>query len=87
MSAVVKTVKTKSELKQFIMLPYKLYGDDPLWIPPLISQEKAQFDPEKNPAYRYCDTEFFLALRDGIPVGRVAAIINRRYVNKLDRKC
>ncbi|RKZ03916.1 N-acetyltransferase, partial [Candidatus Fermentibacteria bacterium] len=45
MSAVVKPVETKSDLKQFIMLPYTLYKDDPLWIPPLISQEKDQFDP------------------------------------------
>ena len=44
MSAVVKPVQTKSDLKQFIMLPYRLNRDDPLWMPPLISQEKAQFD-------------------------------------------
>ncbi len=87
MSAVIKPVKTKSELKQFIMLPYRLYSDDPLWIPPLISQEKAQFDPEKNPSYRYCDTEFFLAWRDGRPVGRIAVIINRRYLDKLGKDC
>lgn len=87
MSAVVKPVQTKSDLKQFIMLPYTLYKDDPLWIPPLISQEKDQFDPRKNPAYRYCDTEFFLALRGGRPVGRIAAIVNRRYVDKLGKNC
>ncbi|MCD4700254.1 MAG: hypothetical protein K8S24_00205, partial [Candidatus Aegiribacteria sp.] len=87
MSAVIKPVKTKSELKQFIKLPYRLYKDDPLWIPPLISQEKSQFDPAKNPSYRYCDTEFFLAWRDGRPVGRIAVIINRRYLEKLGRNC
>ncbi len=87
MHAVVKPVGTKREMRQFIMLPYMLYRDDPLWIPPLISQEKSQFDPKKNPAYRYCDTRFFLAWRDGRPVGRIAAIINERYTEKLGRNC
>jgi GNAT superfamily N-acetyltransferase len=87
MSAVIKQVKTKSELNSFIMLPYDLYRDDPFWIPPLISQDKAQFETDKNPAYRYCDTGFFLALRDGKTVGRIAAIVNRRYIEKVERDC
>ncbi len=87
MPAVIKPVNTKSELIQFIKVPFTLYRDDPLWIPPLISQEKSQFDPNKNPAYRYCDTAFFLALREGKAVGRVAVIINKRYIEKLGRNC
>lgn len=87
MTTVIEQVKTKSELNDFIMLPYELYRDDPLWIPPLISQEKAQFNPDKNPAYRYCDTSFFLALRGGRTVGRIAAIVNRRYIEKLEQDC
>jgi len=87
MSAVIKNVETQSELNDFIMVPFSLYKDDPLWIPPLISQEKAQFDSDKNPAFRYCETRFFLALRDGRPVGRIAAIINRRYIEKMGSSC
>ncbi len=87
MSAVIKSVNTKSEMKDFIMLPYRLYRNDPLWIPPLITQEKAQFNTAKNPAHRYCNTELFLAWRDGRPVGRIGAIVNERYLEKTGRNC
>ena len=87
MPAVIKPVRTKSELNHFIKLPFSLYRGDPLWIPPLISQEKSQFDPKINPAFSYCDTAFFLAWREGKPVGRIAAIVNERYIKKLETKC
>lgn len=67
----------------FVMLPYRLHRDDPNWIPQLLMHEKAQFNPAKNPAFRYCDARFFVAVRDGVAVGRVAAIINRKLIEKL----
>ena len=74
-------------MRAFVKLPYELYRNDPLWIPQLLMQEKAQFDRRKNPAFGYCEAEYFLATRDGKTVGRTAAIINNRYLEKLDRKC
>lgn len=87
MSANVTQVRSRRDMDRFIKLPFRLYRDDPLWIPPLIYQERAQFDPDKNPAYRYCDASFFLVRRDGRTVGRVAALVNRRYLEKTGRKC
>lgn len=87
MPVKILPVTDKKTMMQFIKLPFRLYRDDPLWIPPLISQEKSQFDSGVNPAFDYCDTEFFIAVRDGRPVGRVAAIINRRYLEKTGRAC
>ncbi|OPL18309.1 MAG: hypothetical protein AVO35_05535 [Candidatus Aegiribacteria sp. MLS_C] len=75
------------DMRRFIMLPFRLYRDDPLWIPPLISQERSQFDRGKNPAFDYCDAKFFLAVRDGRTVGRVVATVNRRYMEKTGRSC
>ncbi len=71
----------------FIKFPYALYRDDPYWIPQLLMQEKAQFNPEKNPAFKYCKTRFFVATRDAIPVGRIAAVVNTRYNEKTGREC
>ncbi len=36
----IKPVETKKELKQFIMLPFELYKNDPNWVPPLIMDQK-----------------------------------------------
>ena len=70
-------------MSDFITLPFRLHRNDPNWIPQLLMHEKAQFNPAKNPAFRYCDARFFLAVRDGVAVGRVAAIINRKLIEKL----
>lgn len=87
MSANVIPVRSRRDMDRFIKFPFTLYRDDPLWVPPLISQERAQFDPDRNPAYRYCDAAFFLVRRDGRTVGRVAALVNRRYLEKTGRQC
>ena len=80
----IKIVDSGRDMKRFVMLPYKLHKNDPNWIPQLISHERAQFDPAKNPAFDYCDSRFLLALKDGEVVGRVVAIINRKLVEKLE---
>ncbi|MFO8184520.1 MAG: hypothetical protein R6U39_10135, partial [Candidatus Aegiribacteria sp.] len=87
MSANVIPVRSRRDMDRFIKFPFSLYSDDPLWVPPLISHERAQFDPDRNPAYRYCDSRFFLLQRDGRTVGRVAALVNRRYLEKTGRQC
>ncbi len=74
-------------MRDFVRLPYDLYRGDPLWVPPLLAHERAQFDSRRNPAFEYCDAGFFLAVREGRPVGRVAAVLNKRYVEKTGRAC
>ena len=82
-SIEIRRIEPGGNMHGFVKLPFSLYRGDPRWIPQLTSHELAQFDPRKNPAFGYCDVMFFLALRDGRPVGRVAAIVNRRLVEKL----
>ena len=86
MQIEVKPVQSKKEMNAFIRFPYKLYRNNPCWIPQLLMQEKAQFDPDINPAFKYCKTEFFVAWRDKSPVGRIAAIVNGRYNDKTGKK-
>jgi len=72
----IHPVESKRDLRQFIKLPYKLYKDDPIWVPPLLSEQKAQFDPNKNPMLDHCDWQLFL-LKDGENViGRCSAFID-----------
>lgn len=70
-------VKTKRQLKTFIRFPYGLYKNCSNWVPALEGDEFDTLDPRRNAAFEYCDAQCFLCIRDGRPVGRVAAIINR----------
>lgn len=72
----VKKVVSKKELKQFMMLPWKVYEKDPAWVAPLISGYKKVFDKNKNPFFLHGEMELFLAEKNGEVVGRIAAVIN-----------
>lgn len=86
MSVEIKKVTTKSELKRFIRFNYEFYKDNPYSVPDLYDDMLNTFSPKKNAAFEFCEADYFLALRDGKIVGRVAAIINRRTNETWDRK-
>lgn len=72
-------VQSPQELKKFIMLPFKLYRNDPHWVAPLISEQKKFFDPQKNPYYEHSEVQLFLAEKDGEIVGRISAHTNSQH--------
>lgn len=77
MSVTIKALQpTRRELKEYIRFGIDLYKGNSCFVPPLIMDEMATLMPGKNPAYEHCRTQFFMAYRDGKPVGRIAAIIN-----------
>ncbi|MBI5198414.1 MAG: N-acetyltransferase [Nitrospirae bacterium] len=72
-------VEDGKDLKDFINLPFKLYENDPYWVPPLISDQKALFS-RKNPFFEHAEVAFFIAKKNGIPAGRIAAIVNYKHI-------
>jgi GNAT superfamily N-acetyltransferase len=86
MAIEIREIGSKKELKQFICFPFSLYKNDPRWIPPLIRGELNTLNRKTNPAYDHCDTLFLMAFRDGVPVGRIAGIINHRYIEQWNKK-
>lgn len=86
MSVEIKKVTTQSELKRFIRFNYEFYKDNPYSVPDLYDDMLNTFSPKKNAAFEFCEADYFLALRDGKIVGRVAAIINRRANETWNRK-
>lgn len=72
-------VNSAKDLKRFIMLPFKLYKNDPNWVPPLIMDQKKFFNPAKNPYYEHSEVQLFLAERDGEVVGRITAHTNTQH--------
>ncbi len=70
----------KKGMKQFIRLPWHIYKNDPVWAPDLIMDLKKRLDKKHHPFFEFGDADFFVAYQDGEPVGRIAAIENRRHV-------
>ena len=81
-----KLEPTKKELLKFIHFPIDvLYNHSTCYVPDLVSDMLSTFLPSENPAYDFCESAFFMAYRDGKPVGRIAGIINS-LVNQREQK-
>jgi GNAT superfamily N-acetyltransferase len=78
-SVEVKPVGAKRDLMRFIKLPWRLYRNEPNWVPPLVSERKKFLDRDRNPFFEHSEAEYFLAWRDGEPVGRISAHIDRNF--------
>jgi hypothetical protein len=79
-------IKTKKEIKKFVKFPLELYKNNMYFVPPILMDEINTFLPEKNPAFEYCRAKFWLAIKDGKTAGRIAGIINDRYIEKWKNK-
>jgi GNAT superfamily N-acetyltransferase len=73
----VDPVTSKSGMEAFLKLPFRLYKEDPKWVPPLLSAERKMLDPRRNPFYEHAEARHFLATSGGRIVGRISAIVNR----------
>ncbi len=77
MSVEVRPVETRGERKEFVRFPWRIYpGRYPAWVPPLLMEEKKRIDPNENPFFGHGAVQLFLAYKDGVPAGRIAAIEN-----------
>ena len=75
----VRPVASKRELDTFIKLPWRLYRNEPNWVPPLLFDRKRFLDRSRNPFFKHAEVEFFLAWRGDQPVGRITAQIDRNF--------
>jgi GNAT superfamily N-acetyltransferase len=80
MAVDVRVVETRRDLKRFVMFPFNLYKGTQQWVPPLVADEIRTLRMDKNPAYEFCRGRYWLACRNGKIVGRLAGIINDKYV-------
>ena len=81
----IKTVRTKKQQKEFLEFPLKMYRNNPFFVPPLYVDEKKIFRPD----FVYndtCTSEYFLAVKDGVTVGRISAIIQNASNEKTGEK-
>ena len=85
-SVQIKRVETKKDLKTFIEFHYDLYEGNPYDVPKLYSDELNTLSKDRNAAFDFCEAEYYLAMKDGKVVGRVAAIINHKANKKWKKK-
>jgi len=86
MTVEVKEVETSKDIKDFVNFQFKLYKNEEMWVPPMKSDEVCAITPEKNPAFLFCDTKFWLAYKKNKVVGRIGVILNRRENRDVEKK-
>jgi GNAT superfamily N-acetyltransferase len=79
MALEVRPVGSRKDLTTFIKLPWRLYRNEPNWVPPLIFERRQFLDRAKNPFFKHAEAEYFLAWRAGRAVGRVTAQVDRHF--------
>lgn len=80
-------VRTKKGLHTFINFYYELYKGNKFAVPFLRMDEWNTLSKDKNPAFDFCEAQYFLAVdSEAKIVGRVAAIINHRANKQWNKK-
>jgi GNAT superfamily N-acetyltransferase len=75
----ITKVASPAERDAFIKFPWRIYQNDPAWVPPLLIERKEFMDREKHPFFEHGAAEFFLARRGDEVVGRIAASDDPKY--------
>ncbi len=83
---IKKISKDIKSLRKFVQFGTDFYKNNPYFVPPLRSDDVDTLNPQKNPAFDFCESEYFMAYKDGKAVGRIAAIINHQVNEKENKK-
>lgn len=63
--------------RRFLQVPFRIFADDPVWVPPLTIERLQHLDPRRNPYFGRAEAAFWIASRDGRPTGRISAQVDR----------
>jgi len=75
----ISEVISRRERNAFIKFPWRIYVNDPAWVPPLIIERKAFLDRKRHPFYRHGDAALFLARKNRKIAGRIMASDDPNY--------
>ena len=85
-SIEIKKVESLRDLKTFVDFQYDLYKGNEYNVPNLFTDDLNTLRKDKNPAFDFCEAEYYLAYKNGKLAGRVAAIINHHANDKWERQ-
>jgi hypothetical protein len=77
-SLSVRPLAGRADLHHFLRLPWRIYQDDPHWVPPLLGDMKSVLSTT-HPFHRHAEVQCFIARDGNAVVGRIAAILNRTH--------
>jgi GNAT superfamily N-acetyltransferase len=75
----VSELRSRRDRDAFIKFPWRIYANDPAWVPPLIIERKAFLDRKRHPFYQHGDAALFLARKDGKIAGRIMSSDDPNY--------
>jgi hypothetical protein len=78
----IRQATTPKEREAFVKFPWRVYKDDPNWVPPLISDQLTYLDPQKNVFFTNAEVVLFTAYRDDDLVGTIAAFVDHHLVEQ-----
>lgn len=71
----VRPVMSYRDMGKFIDVPWHIYYDDPMWIPPLRLERRLHFS-HFNPFFKHAEWQAWVAYQNGQAVGRISAQID-----------
>lgn len=75
--SIIEVKDTKTE-KEFYKIPFKIYKNDPHWVPHLKQDLQKVFDSDKNKFFRHGELIRWIIKKDGETLGRIAAFVNEK---------
>lgn len=79
-------IKIARNPDEFIKVAFIVQGNDPNWVPPLLMDLRKKLNKKKSSFLKHNEAEFFVAYKDGEPVGRIAAIKNNIHNQRYNKK-
>lgn len=80
----VLPVEGRAMWRAFHHLPFELYKSDPNWVAPLHLDRRIHFNKAHNPFFQHAEVAFWLAYRDGAPVGRITAQVDALHLARYE---
>lgn len=82
MDIKIRQVTSRRERVSFVKFPWRVYKDDPNWVPPLISDQLAYLDPQKSNFFKNADVTLLTAQRNREILGTIAAFVDHRLIER-----
>ena len=82
-SVTIRPVETKADRKAFVDFAWRVYRDDPAWVPPLKDEVHGLITPGKNPWFEHARAQLWLAERNGEIVGRISAQVDELVLEQM----
>lgn len=82
----IKRAISPKDLRTFATFPWKIYRNDPLWVPPILSDRLKALDPKTGPFFKHGYAEFYIARKNGRPVGTICTAIDEKANETVNKK-